>query len=252
MLKKFSNLPFYLIILLLILTICFIGLIYFFLKIRPRIIPTAGLGQSALILPSASPQNKEENRLSGKGVNFNLEVVKPKIGSISAIQFKFSNEPDTELITSWEITIPPGWEFTSGDQIRQEEIIGNGSINYFLNDKSHQAIVKVFNDRDTLGHKAHWRIHFSGLQSSGIFFDGFIDGDRTDGHILIIKTVVVPGIRQPLNFELNIFANSASANTGSNSRIFQGPSSSGVYIFKALIQFPDGTSAQFQKNILIN
>jgi len=251
MFNKPFNPPSYLIILL-ILVAGFMGIIYFSIKIKPKTLssnrqqpaalaslvpsPTASSNQSTVISLSPSSQNRQENRLSEKGIGFDLNVIEPKIRSLSALQFKFSNEANTELVKSFEIRIPAGWEFTKGEVVGRDAIVGKAVLNMIVNDKPQVAEAQVLNDQDTQGHKARFIVVLLGSK-----FDVFVDQKEEGSHSITMERSVIEGIKPPSSIEVTIF-----------SEIFKGPDSAGDYSFEASAKLFDESILQFRKTISLN
>ena len=240
-----------------VIILAFSGLIYYILhtgkdyltklNLNSRKRESNSSGQSSLPvnrpLATSSAGSFAKDITSQQGVDFNIEVSRPNIGSTSSIQFEFSNEPNTEFIKSWEITIPQGFEFTNGQDISQGAVIGKALLDVIYNDKEQVAEENVLNDQSAQGHKANWSVSFFGSK-----FNTYVDGNNLEGYKITMERNFIEGLKQPSKLLVTIFANSPSQ----EGLIFTGPDSSGNYTFRARATLFDETTLDFQKTISIN
>jgi len=251
--------PIHVVALIVAILVVFIGLVSFSLKSNkknlergnfaefdapsaPSLTQTvAGSTPNLLSTPTSTPATTLASSVTSvRGVSFDVNISKLDVGSISAFQFKFSNEPNTELVKSFEIRIPAGWEFTKGEVLGQDAIVGKAVLNIVINDRPETTEADVLNQKETQGHKAHWVVVLLGLK-----FDVYIDEEQGDTHMITMERGLIEGIKPPSSIEVTIFANLASE------LIFKGSDTAGDYSFQASAKLFDEDTLQFQKTITV-
>jgi hypothetical protein len=173
------------------------------------------------------------------GVGFDVRISNPNPGSITDIQFESSNEPNTELIKSFAINVPAGWDFTKGDLFGNGTIVGKVSLNLILNDQPLMSEAELINDQNIQSHKAHWTVVLAGSK-----FDTFVDEDDKNGYKITMERNFIPNLKPPSKLSFTIFAQAANGSV-----IFTGPQMSGDNNLETSVKLFDNTTLQFQKTI---
>lgn len=181
---------------------------------------------------------------------FGVDLIDPSPGVNSSISLVF-NVPAAgeQSFGKIVVTIPAGFEFSSFDQLNQNEKIGAGTFIAGLaadGTAAYNTTVSLLNDQNIAeGQKALWKLVFDDGSIPQI--DIILTGDTTSSYSFSIEFPSSVSLPTPIFWGLEIFGTSSQSLTP----IVKNPQKEGKYVWKAEFQPNSGETIIRETEVLV-
>ncbi len=165
------------------------------------------------------------------------------LGESSDLTITFGEPQNTDFASTKIYKIPAGWDIAAGDKFPQDAVIGSGTFEGIVNGNKVNVAIKILNDTNLEGYKAHWKFSIAG---GAVILDSYLDGDSTKGHTFSVTAPKEFVITAPTTASITFNGNVGGVKLVTN------PSTIKEYSWQIEFRTEDGQSVTQSKDFMFS